>query len=802
MTQRSIRVWFAVAALAALVGCEDSQERAAGYLEAGKERFAAGELDKAAVELRNVLQIDPKNTEAKYYVGLIEERRGNFQRAFQIFNSIAIEQPEDARAHAKVGQFLAAARQLDQAREALGKAQELDPNHPEVVLLEATVLLRDEDFGRASEHARELLAEAPDDGTANSAAIILARALREIGDTEAAISALDEAMEDVKTPTMLRIAKVQLLREAERFDEAVEEYRKLIDADPEEYGYRLTLARLFASEGRLADAETVLREAIAEGVGESAPKFHLVELIANQRGPEAGELELRKLIEESPEEHVLRLRLAGLVLAAEKTAEAEEILKSVADANGYGPHGTGARLGLAHIHLSRNEPEPAAMLIGGILEQDPTNGDALFLRAQMALTANDADAAITDLRTVLRDQPSAKPALVLLERAYLQSGNLELAEETAFRTTEVDPEDTSARLRLATLKAQRGNRPAALELLETVSEADANAEIAAQTLQIRAALLINEEKWEEAEWAIRQLAELPDQESRASYLTGVLNLVRGDQDAAVSAFGEAYELQSTAIEPIRAMVATHLGRGKPEDAVAFLEGVIQDQPDSPVLYNMRAEIEMRQGDMEAASATLERARDLAPDWEVPYVNLSRAYARQDDFQQAIETLDEGLKKRPDSTVLLAARGEIEMRLGRNDDAIATYLKILDADPDNLLAANNAASLIADFAYEDPELFARARELARRLEDVENPMLLDTIGWLHYRAGSLEEARSVLKSAAASLSDNPQVMYHRGMVHYRLGETEAARAALSKAIPEGADYPGIEEARRLHAELSS
>jgi Flp pilus assembly protein TadD len=43
-------------------------------------------------------------------------------------------------------------------------------------------------------------------------------------------------------------------------------------------------------------------------------------------------------------------------------------------------------------------------------------------------------------------------------------------------------------------------------------------------------------------------------------------------------------------------------------------------------------------------------------------------------------------------------------------------------------------------------------------------------------------------------------YHLGMVYYRQGDKRAAKELLARAVGEKADYHGIDEARRVLAEI--
>jgi Flp pilus assembly protein TadD len=68
-----------LAALAlALTGCSSKEERFANAIGKGRELLAQGELDKASVEARNAVQLNPKSAEALVLSGQIEEKRQEF----------------------------------------------------------------------------------------------------------------------------------------------------------------------------------------------------------------------------------------------------------------------------------------------------------------------------------------------------------------------------------------------------------------------------------------------------------------------------------------------------------------------------------------------------------------------------------------------------------------------------------------------------------------------------------------------------------------------------------------------------
>ncbi|MDH3527431.1 MAG: tetratricopeptide repeat protein, partial [Gammaproteobacteria bacterium] len=101
---------------------------------------------------------------------------------------------------------------------------------------------------------------------------------------------------------------------------------------------------------------------------------------------------------------------------------------------------------------------------------------------------------------------------------------------------------------------------------------------------------------------------------------------------------------------------------------------------------------------------------------------------------------------------------------------------------------------------DEASLARAKELASKLAETNQPALLDTLGWVHYRMGEYDKAVEVLSGVVEKAPDIPVFNYHLGMAYHKQGNAAAAKQYLSKAVDEKHTYDGVEEARRVLQEL--
>ena len=78
--------------------------------------------------------------------------------------------------------------------------------------------------------------------------------------------------------------------------------------------------------------------------------------------------------------------------------------------------------------------------------------------------------------------------------------------------------------------------------------------------------------------------------------------------------------------------------------------------------------------------------------------------------------------------------------------------------------------------------------------------MDTVGWAHYRQGSLIEAEQAFRAARDLLPGDASIQYHLGLMAYKQGRRAEALSAFKRALLLDPDFPDAAATRRLIEEL--
>ncbi len=141
-------------------------------------------------------------------------------------------------------------------------------------------------------------------------------------------------------------------------------------------------------------------------------------------------------------------------------------------------------------------------------------------------------------------------------------------------------------------------------------------------------------------------------------------------------------------------------------------------------HYISAMIYYRQGDNEKAIQELEEVLKYDPEATTPWVRLIRLYLMSEKYEQALISVDKVIQKGKNLPSLYLIRGELCHRLGRIDEAIESFQKAIELNPEDVLAY----SALLELQEDTNDLVAAIDIYKRMIEKRPNSALL------HYQLG--------------------------------------------------------------------
>ena len=751
-----------------MAGCGGAHSRYQSYLERGRQFLAAGNLDKASVEFRNALQIEPHSDEALYLNGRVAERRGNVREAVDYYQSAVDADPNDARARAGLAKVFVLAGATQRALDVITPGLLDHPDDPDLLAARAAARHQLKDDFEARQDAERAVQLSP--GNENALSVLAALALR-AGDTDRAIALIRDAVAKSPDSVDLRRILASIYLTSGKTQNAEEQMRQIIHLDPTDMTPRLQLANHFVEAHELDPAQQILVQAVKDLPAKEGAKLALVDFLNLKRSHEEAQKALRDFIAHDPDNDELRLALGTLQQSDGATQDAIATYQEVIRRDGIHAGGIAARDRLAALEISAGHEDAGKKLIAQVLAESPRDNDALVMRAEMSLAHGDPTNAIVDLRIALHDQPRSVVLERTMARAYIAKGQPALAEETLRGASEAMPEDASLKIDLAQVLIQTDRASQAVALAEeAVQHTPDNAELRQTLIQ---AYMANRDL-PAARKAAEDLKTLRPEDAGGYHLAGLIAHDQDRLDDSEKNLERAYQIQPASFDIISSLTRLSLERGRHAEAIDRLQHVLSHDANNVQVWDLLGGTYLETKDLAHAQEALNRAIAIAPRSWAAYRDLAEVKLAGNDANGAIEEYRVALQLAPTEPRLVTELAALYEKLGRVDEAIGLYEALLEQDPGTQqLAANNLAMLLVTYKTDAASL-DRAQTLTAHFDLSDNASLLDTTGWVHFKRREYQDAVVVLERAADRSPDSKVIRSHLDMARTALANAKGSR----------------------------
>jgi len=264
-------------------------------------------------------------------------------------------------------------------------------------------------------------------------------------------------------------------------------------------------------------------------------------------------------------------------------------------------------------------------------------------------------------------------------------------------------------------------------------------------------------------------------------------------------FHKALTLDPGSVDAMKGLATVYMAENKPEEALKFLQGQIDQNPNSSALFHFKGQVLLQTKQDKLAEAALSHAVELDPNNLGALVQLAQTRASLMNLDQAITDYKKAITLSPRNAPLFAALGVLYEKKGDWQQARDNYQKALALKPDEPMAANNLAYLLLEHSGDVNVALSLAQTGRKGLPHLPNSA--DTLGWAYYHTGAYSAAAPLLETAVKAVPDNQAYRYHLGVTYEKLKDPARAKAELEKAISLDPRSAVADEARQAISQLA-
>ena len=252
------------------------------------------------------------------------------------------------------------------------------------------------------------------------------------------------------------------------------------------------------------------------------------------------------------------------------------------------------------------------------------------------------------------------------------------------------------------------------------------------------------------------------------------------------------EQQKAQFGPVVAAALVAIQAGKPEVARPLFRKAIQMEPEKEAALLMNWGLALLVDHPQQAVEVFRRAvrQKVNPDNQAAFLlYLAMALELSGETEEALKVVDQAIQAAPDNPQIESRRPWILYHAGQYEEARQGYLKLLKKYGDNYESeavrrvVRTARMILSNIAVIQENLPEAERWLEEVLDEFpDDPGALNDLGYLWADQGKhLHRALEMIRKAVAAEPDNAAYLDSLGWVLYRLGKLEEALRYLERSV---------------------
>ena len=752
-------------------------------------RLAAmdNDTDGAISLLNQVLTAEPTHERAGVLKGeLLLIGKRDAEAAVAAYRQVLSAHPKSVSARSAITNILIGQQKLPEAKAEFELLKASAPQHPETLLFEAQFAFGDKDYKKTREITEQVLKSFPN---------------------------------NVRVLELAGAAEFRM----KNYIQAESLLAKALKLAPQQRLSRLLLAQTYLRNGEPSKTLDALKPVLDSGKADGTTLSLVGEAYLQLGDAARSEQAFQAALKAAPDDARVRTSAAMAQMARGNNSGAIVELEAVAAGDG-GPR---ADLALISARLRQNDIPGALKAIDGLEKKMPDEALPLQLRGRLLTLKNDLPGATKSFEAAMAKEPAYFPPVASLAALDLMAKKPEDARKRFNTFIQAQPKSWQARLALAELEARIGApaatvaaalreavkvnpsepRPHVALVNQLIGSGDAKAALLAAQ-DATAALPNNTEVMDtlgRAELAagdhqralstFKKLASLQPRNAVPEMRLAEAYAAMKDSESASRALRRAAELQPGNVAVSRAQARLAMADGRPEDALKVAREMQKRAPQDATGFTIEGEIEVSRKNWDAAINAYRASLKVAPSSETT-AKLHTALMAAKKPAEAERLAAEWLKANPKDAGFHYFLGDVALAQDDLTRAEARYRAVLEVQPDNALAMNNVAWLLAKQGK--PGALALAQKANQLLPD--RAPLIDTLSMALEGENKLPEAIEAQKRAITLEPKDPGLTLRLAKLYIKAGDKTRARGELDALGKLGDKFAGQPEVARLLSTL--
>lgn len=741
----------------ALLGAcsRDPNVRKRRYLESGNKYLQSGNLNAAAIQYQNAIQLDSHYPDAHYQLAQVYLRQGAAIGAYRELSRTIDLQPTNLNAHLDLGNLLLAVH----------------------------------DFKRAQEQATLVLQQDPNNSRGH---ILMANSDAALEDPTASIREMQTAIEldPQRSKSYLNMGLLQL--NAKDASAAEADFKKAVELDPKSVEACVALGNFYAQQRRFPEAEQEFQKGIQIAPKNPAPYAILARLYVFENERPKAEQVLQQAKQAMPDVSEGYRMLGDFYFAI---GDRDAAMREYASISALHPKDLRVQKNYIQLLIYAKQLDQAAKLNDAVLKENPKDIDALIYRGQILSAQNKPADASAALDQAIKAAPENPVAHLTQGIVMLQMNNTGRAESELRETIRLRPTMVQAQRMLADLAVQKNDMNSLRETAEAIIKALPKSP---DGYVMRAqSELATDQTTAEADLNIA----MQDAPNDPRPYIGI-----GDIRAIQKKYPEAEKMLETALSKdpnssraIAALVNVYALEKQQARAVPRIKQQLPLATDRGPLYQLLGSIQAGQGDYQGAEQSLSQAVDLEPTASSPLVSLAAVQRALNKPDEALNTCKQAIQRNPKDLSAYLMAGTIDDGQQRWQDAEQDYQKALQVDPNYAPAANNLAYVMLQHDGDVNVALTYAQTAHRVMPD--SPNTSDTLAYAYIKKGNYQLAQDLLTDAVKKDPRSAAIEYHLGLTYVKTFDMDKAKTHLQHALQLKPDNGLADEIRKALASVT-